>query len=329
MSEAWVSSQPGAEVVAAAAEGASAGALLRRAREAAGLHVAALAVSLKVPVRKLEALEDDRYDLLTDAVFVRALASSVCRTLKIDAQPVLERLPQMAAPRLVRTREGLNEPFRAPGDGAPPTWLEQLGQPVFLAVFALLLGALVLIFLPKVQAPEAASTEAKPAIAGQVTTAAQPLATSILPEQSVTKVLAQPAAAASGAAATVLLPAAAPAKPASASIAPAAAKAASSSALAAPTTPAPMPAPAQAKQADGGGIVVFRTRAPSWVEVTDARGEVAVRRVLSAGEEAMASGALPLQVTVGRVDSTEVQVRGKPFDLRRVSRDNVARFEVK
>jgi cytoskeleton protein RodZ len=62
--------------------------------------------------------------------------------------------------------------------------------------------------------------------------------------------------------------------------------------------------------------------------VTDAKGVVAVRKVLEAGEAAAASGALPLRVTIGRVDATEVQVRGKPFDLRPVSRDNVARFEV-
>ena len=34
--------------------GEGAGAMLRAAREAAGLHVAALAVSLKIPVRRLE-----------------------------------------------------------------------------------------------------------------------------------------------------------------------------------------------------------------------------------------------------------------------------------
>ena len=116
-----------------------------------GLHVAALAVSLKVPVRKLEALEDDRWDLLPDAVFVRALASSVCRTLKIDPQPVLDRLPQTSKPRLVHDGEGINTPFRAPSDGAPPGWRDQLTRPVFLAVFALLLGALVIIFLPAAQ----------------------------------------------------------------------------------------------------------------------------------------------------------------------------------
>ena len=37
----------------------TAGALLRQAREASGLHIAALAVTMKVPVKKLEALESD------------------------------------------------------------------------------------------------------------------------------------------------------------------------------------------------------------------------------------------------------------------------------
>mgnify|MGYP000700471163 CR=1 FL=1 len=78
----------------------TAGRLLREAREAAGLHIASLAVSLKVPVRKLEALEADRYDLLPDAVFVRALASSVCRALRVDPAPVLLKLPEAAPNRL-------------------------------------------------------------------------------------------------------------------------------------------------------------------------------------------------------------------------------------
>ena len=78
----------------------SAGALLRQAREASGLHIAALAVSLKVPVKRLEALEADRFDLLPSAVFSRALASSVCRALKIDSAAVLAQLPSLTAPRL-------------------------------------------------------------------------------------------------------------------------------------------------------------------------------------------------------------------------------------
>ncbi len=72
----------------------TAGALLRSAREASGLHIAALAVSMKVPVKKLEALEADRYEALPDAVFVRALASGVCRALKVDPEPILAKLTQ-------------------------------------------------------------------------------------------------------------------------------------------------------------------------------------------------------------------------------------------
>src|SRR5438874_2888153 len=107
-------SESSAQQNPATPDGVTAGTLLRRAREASGLHVAALAVSLKVPVRKLEALEEDRWDLLPDVVFARALASSICRSLKIDPQPILERLPQTIRPRLVHDDAGINTPFHAP-----------------------------------------------------------------------------------------------------------------------------------------------------------------------------------------------------------------------
>jgi len=281
-------------------DGVTGGVLLRRAREAAGLHVAALAVSLKVPVRKLEALEEDRYELLTDAVFVRALASSVCRTLKIDPQPVLDRLPQTTVPRLARDGDSINAPFRAPNDGAPPTWMHQLTRPVFLAVFGLLLAALVVVLLPARQQESTTADVTQPATPASP----EPVASAAAPVEPAVS-LPPP-----GPAATAVVPTAATAP---AAAAPAAA------------VPAPDPAPAGAAT----GTVVFKAKAPSWVEVTDAKGVVAVRKLLAAGEAAGASGALPLQVTVGKVDSTEVQVRGKPFDLRPVSRDNVARFEVK
>jgi cytoskeleton protein RodZ len=304
----------------AANDAATAGVLLRRAREAAGLHVGALAVSLKVPVRKLEALEEDHWDMLPDAVFVRALACSICRTLKIDPQPVLDRLPQTAAPRLVQDGEGINTPFRAPSDGAAPNWLGQLTKPVFLAVFALLLGALVLIFLPSVRQDEA--VPAAPAGApspdpGTAVTRVEPV--------SVDLVSALPQAAHAVGTTTSLLPAAAASAPSKLTATPPASAPAPAAAMAAA---APAPA-ATTASSEVTGVIVFKATQPSWIEVTDAKGLVPVRRLLAAGEATGASGALPMQVTVGRADATEVQVRGKAFDLRPVSRDNVARFEVK
>ena len=309
MTEVWTTDSSSAVAQPAQPpEPVTAGTLLRRARDAAGLHVAALAVSLKVPVRKLEALENDRYELLPDAVFVRALASSVCRTLKIDPQPVLDRLPQTAPPRLTRDSDGLNAPFRAPRDGSTPGWLEQLSKPVILLVFGLLLGALVLILLPRMQQEEGAAPEAR------IEETRSPLpdtAGSPAPER-----VATPAPIASPAP---------PLTPASLPVAGAAASVSAPVVVSVPRTaaePAPTTVPA-------GGIVSFRTRASSWVEVTDAKGVVVLRKLMAAGESGAASGALPLQVTVGRADATEMQVRGKPFDLRPVSKDNVARFEVK
>jgi cytoskeleton protein RodZ len=321
------------EAQEAGADGTTAGMLLRRAREQAGLHVASLAVNLKVPVRKLEALEEDRYDLLPDAVFVRALASSVCRTLKIDPQPVLDRLPQTARPRLVHTNEGINTPFRAPGDGPKPGVLDQLSRPVTLAVIALLLGAVVLIFLPVAReegATVAAKTDsvmppgtpasvspapAEPRVAETVTTLPAPAPAT--PSAPPTAAQAAPAApvAAPVQATPVATPAAPPAAPA------AAASVSAQSALTAASGQTPITGTT--------GIVVFRTRASSWVQVTDAKGTPVFRRLMEAGETAGATGALPLSVTVGSAEATDVQVRGKPFNLGPVSKDNVARFEVK
>ena len=88
-------------------------------------------------------------------------------------------------------------------------------------------------------------------------------------------------------------------------------------------------APSPAASAPATGIVVFHAKGESWVEVVDAKGAIALRKLLAAGESVGASGALPLQVTIGKVDVTEVDVRGKKFDLRPVSKDNVARFEIK
>jgi cytoskeleton protein RodZ len=275
----------------------SAGTLLRRAREAAGLHVAAVAVALKVPVRKLEALEEDRFQDLGDPVFIRGLASSVCRTLKIDPQPVLERLPQTGVPRLVRDTDGLNAPFRAPSDAPAPSWIDAVRQPVPLTVLALVIGMVVIYFLPARQLEEMATPAA----------VVPAPATSVAPEPA--PVASQPA----------------PAPAALASVTPPAVIEAPAPRIApAPVVAAPASAPAPAN-----GIVVFRAKNDSWVEVVDAKGVVALRKLMAPGESVGASGALPLQVTVGRVDMTEVEVRGKKFDMRPVSKDNVARFEVK
>jgi len=95
------------------------------------------------------------------------------------------------------------------------------------------------------------------------------------------------------------------------------------------TTPALAASTAtQAGKGPNTEMLVFTATDSTWVEVTDARGKVLIRQMLVPGEVAGVSGALPLSAVVGRADRTRVLVRGKPFALTPIARDNVARFEV-
>jgi cytoskeleton protein RodZ len=307
---------------------ATAGQLLRQAREARGLHVAALAVALKVSVKKIEAVEADRFDLWPDAVFVRALASSMCRVLKIDPAPVLAQLPQTAVPRLESDAEhGLNTPFHAPGDVSRSTIWNQLSRPVVLVALVLLVGALVLIFFPameRIEIPVTSSSEPIPAVlaAPPVTSPAPAMLAAPAPEAAPART---PPVAAKPAAVPVTTPVLAP------PIATTTAKVPASPAAVAPAAVASSALGEQPPKVkvSSTGIIVFKTRGPSWVEVTDARGIIQISRMIDVGEVVGVSGPLPLSVVVGRADVTDVQVRGKPFALDELAKGNVAHFEVK
>ncbi len=286
---------------------ASGGALLRQAREAAGLQIATLAAALKVPEKKLEDLEADRFDLLPDTVFVRALAASVCRSLKIDAAPILEKLPFSNAPKLKSDDASINTPFRPAGQGAALASLRQISKPFALTVLALLTGAVVLVFLPQEFSFKTTEAEKAEAVTGASVMPSPASEVVVEAAQSVLPVLATSQVQSSSE--PVLTSSPVPV-----------------------VVPPPAPALAQASEPVSGttsGTLVFKSRETSWVEVIDASGTAQVRRNLLAGETVTVSGTLPLAVTVGRASSVDVQVRGQSFDLSRVAKDNVARFEVK
>ncbi len=284
---------------------ASAGQQLRSAREAAGLHVAALAGALKVPVHKLEALEADNYAAFPDTVFMRALASSICRSLGMNAQPVLDQLPRNAPQGLNPQRTHLNAPIkeRAGKSGGGMTASNSgVSTKAVAAVAVLLIGAAAVYFLPSGILDRDDSGQDAPATVSQPVDAAAVL-TPVAPA-----VIDTPAAAL-------------PAEPAAA--APAAAPvAAETPAPAAPAAAAPLP--------PGQQSLVFNASAPSWVQVKDARGAVVLSKNLGAGESAQVAAQLPVQVVVGRVAVTTLQVGGQAFDLAAAAQGkDVARFEVK
>ncbi len=291
----------------------SAGGLLRAAREKRGLHIAALAASIKVSPRKLEALEADRYAELPDLTFTRALAHTVCRALKVDPEPVLAKLPQAGdLPKLSQVGGGLNAPFRgAPGSRDPGEFTLHR-KPVFWATLLVLLGAAALALVPDRWVPWHGPGKA----VGGATA----------PASTVAEVVA--------AAAITALPALAPVSAASAPAAPGVA--ASGAVLSDPATPiadgtvarAPEPAPSGAGATGAAGVLLLRTTAESWIDVQDARGQTLLSRNVQRGESVGLDGALPMRVTIGNAAVTQLTFRGQPVDLSANTRDNVARLQL-
>lgn len=289
-----------------APEKPGAGALLKAARERQGLHIAALAAAIKVSPRKLDALESDRWDELPDATFTRALAQTVCRTLKIDARPVLDLLPQPAVMPLAPGNGGLNEPFLGrPGQGHPGRSGTAV-RPLMLAAAMLMLAAVVVYFLPPgLWTPGEPTPVGEPAVA---LPAPEPLA-------------------------SVAVAAVAEADPASSD--------AEDGALARPageTAFAASPQAAASMASAGGaeaqaeaivGLVRLRTTEASWIDVRDAGGQVLLSRIVQPGESVGLDGALPLRLVVGNAAATELGFRGQPVDLAPHTRDNVARLELR
>jgi cytoskeleton protein RodZ len=268
------------------------GQMLREAREEKGLTAHSLASSMKVPLKKIEAIESNQFEMLPDMVFARALALSICRHLKIDADPILKQFPPSVAHHLKSDESGINTPFRPSQEVSKFKFVNILTRPVALFSFVVILAALSLYIIPSIFS---ARSGAKPsAVVSQV---------NLAPATEV----------------NLMPPNIAPLAPAS-------------EALLTPrlgvTGPVVIEGGSVASSVSAVAYIVFKSRGVTWVEVIDAKGIVQLRKTLVAGEAVGASGALPLSVVVGKVDAVDVTVAGKPFNLIGLSKDNIARFEV-
>ncbi|MBC7994776.1 MAG: helix-turn-helix domain-containing protein [Rhizobacter sp.] len=280
----------------------TAGGLLRQARVAKGLHIAALATSIKVAPRKLELLESDRFDELPGATFTRALAQTVCRSLKIDAAPVLALLPLPVEQSLSHMSLGLNAPFRDRPGRRVPSDLQFLKSPVLLGAVLLGLASVALYLLPVGWIAE---------LSQQPNVVSEPVpAPAMGSAPLVTESASAPPFNASGVVEVVgvVVAASAPAITASA--------------------PSAVASEVVASPARTTGVLLLRTSAESWVEVIDGRGSPLLSRMLQPGETVGLDGASPLRVRIGNASATQVSFKGKPVILT-PTRDNVAKVELR
>jgi cytoskeleton protein RodZ len=276
-----------------------AGALLRAAREAAGYSLEALAAIVKVPVRKLEALEAGRLDALPESVYVRAMVVGICRVLNADAQDILVLLPVVASQPLKYEGAIAPLPFQMTGADSPHHVFEVVAKPHVRWALALVLGAALLYFwtdmasLPRLNTADSDTSSAmRPWVAtgtvasapGQSPDSAQvsaQLLDDLNPSTAVESVDNQASAS------------------------------------------------AEASSPPVEKWIRIKAHGKTWVEVLDAKRLVVLRRILADGEQVGVGGQAPLSVVVGNADVTEVWVRGNAYEIKSISQGNVARFEVK
>ena len=277
--------------------------MLRAAREAQGLHIAALAASIKVTQRKLEALEADRYDELPDATFTRALAQ--------DGLPQPEDRCGAGAARCCRrlgdhgleqVDQGLNTPFRerrarrrarlAPaGAFGAVFWLPRLrparGRASCTCCRRRWLARLGW-HAPRRRSRSAASSRCAPRRPRGDSRGCR--------RRSRRRGPATPP----------------PVVPA-------------------PSAPAPA-ADAAAPRRDRRArrrASQLRASGESWVEVARRARRGAAVAHAAARRSVGLDGAPPFRVTIGNAAATQLSFRGQPVDLAASTRDNVARLELK
>jgi cytoskeleton protein RodZ len=275
----------------------SAGTLLRTARQAQGLHIAALAASIKVSQRKLELLEADRLSELPDATFARALAQTICRSLKIDPTPVLAALPQAPG-----DRPGRHEPARFSALTSPAVWVTAL-----IAAAALLVLLMPADWVSSIQASISGPPPAEPAASAPMVASVEPPPIAAAPVDG----------------------ALAPADVASEAMVNAAASAVVGQLAATAASGVPSATPAASATPMAVGPLQLKASAETWVEVIDGQSKVLVSRMLTSGEALVLDGVAPFNLKIGNAAGTEVAFRGQAVNLASSTRDNVARLELK
>ena len=338
-------------------QGPGRGALMRIAREKAGLSVQQLANGMNLSQKQILALEADDLSALPSATFVRGFVRNYARIVGCDpsqfdvSTPLPAEQQQTASQTLTPPAE--NMPIQSNRYDANRRWMIAAGVVVVIG----LVGGYVKwehieqarsLLLPKAElnVPSAPrlSAEDQPA-----PTAAPALESQAPPSASATETpgAAAPLQPASSAASTAALPATpAPpvAPPASAStVSPPKTTAINPAPVSPVATPSPVVSPApKSISADAEALaaasaprldpslpafpVVLDLSQDSWVDVREIGGKVFVHGTVKAGEHREFQARGQVKVIIGNAPGVSLSWKGKAVDLSDSTKDSVARL---
>jgi len=296
---------------AAAPAAVSAGAMLRAAREAAGLSLDAVAQQLKLAPRQVTAIESDDFAQLPGRTFVRGFVRNYARLLKLDADAVLAALPGggdgagLAAPTLHATAPSIGE--LPVSQTSRPAWAKWAIPLTLVAIVAAGAAYEMLRTAAPPRTPAPATAEPREPVIGPKAPEPAPPPAAVAPTQ------------------TSVPPAAPAALPAPASgPAPGAAAAPPPGAT---TTALPNPvASVPAAAAPGDRELVLAYRDHSWTEVRDRNGRVLLSAMMSPGARQVLSGPAPFELVIGNAGDVTLTLDGRAVDLVPHTRQSVARL---
>jgi cytoskeleton protein RodZ len=283
------------------------GAELQRAREARGLALSEVAQQLKFAPRQLEALEQDRFDLLPGGTFARGMVRNYARLLKLDPEPLVRRVGErfeapdagtlaeryrQPVPFSDSTRRstfvylGLSLGVLALGGGVAWQWYHERSRPASLARAAAVKPVEPPHIAARAPAPKPKRADAAPKIA----LAAVPKA-------------APPAAAPEAVAETPIVEKAAD--------------------LGQPPEMKLLPI---AKVTAGVHRLVIRCAEDAWIEVRTDEGRGLISSLNPAGSERSVRARGPLNLVIGNASHVTVLHNDQPLDLEPYTKGAIARF---
>ncbi len=284
----------------------SVGEQLRRAREAKGMSAAEIAKLLKLSTHQIEALESDDWRRLPWNTIIRGFVRNYARLLNLNPAELMGQLDRQLSPpaRGLEMPKGTN--VRIPQEGK----VERRDYiRIFSGLSLLFLAVLAYFFFP-LDLWKAAMSGLKGDSSGQ---------RAVLEKNESVRLDAR-------APATVIVP-------------PAATVLSNETPAAIRPTPVSVPSP---KESDSramtapqtvpgsatGSLLKFSFTQPSWVEVRDHTGEIIFSELSQAGSSREVEGRPPFSLVVGNASYVSLQYKGKPVDLSKRSKDDVARLTI-
>lgn len=298
------------------------GAILREAREAAGLSREALAQRLRLEPRIIEALESESFERLPGPAFTRGYIRSIARELRFDPAAALDQYATHAA---------VEEPTLSDFQSRAPAQITTASVPIKFISVALGVVVLGLVALwwqrhyePQPTPPVADAPGAWDTLAGSPEPSI-PLPYTYTIVEHGDRPLESPETwrRQTDGSAPPIIEAVLPV-PADATEAPAAAGTAAPAPEGEPTGEAP----AQVEPTPVKGELVLAAAGDSWVEITDLNRSRLFFGLVKGGQRIGVSGRPPYDLVIGNASAVTLTFRGAAVDVAAHAINGVARMSV-